>query len=129
MGKKKAAAPAAAATNPSHVYKASPLLAKPGKRSRQDALPSALHMGVCVALSLLVFAIINICVSEHLGHRNPFTRLVQSGTMVRRPEDRPCYADHTLPSTVPCMAAAIGRTRSRQYDGLAVGCVCWMIDR
>lgn len=42
------------------VYKPSPLLVKPGKRSMQEALPSALHMGLSVGLSLLVFAIINV---------------------------------------------------------------------
>jgi hypothetical protein len=72
----------AAAAPKQHVYRKSPLLAKPGKRTRQEALPSALHMGICVGLSLLVFAIINICVSEQLGPRNPFVRLVNSGTMV-----------------------------------------------
>lgn len=77
MGRKHAAPPPAAQT-----YRSSPLLMKPGKRSRQEALPSALHMGICVTLSLLVFAIINICVTESLGPKNPWTKLVQSGTMM-----------------------------------------------
>jgi len=90
MGRKHAAPPPAAQT-----YRSSPLLMKPGKRSRQEALPSALHMGICVTLSLLVFAIINICVTESLGPKNPWTKLVQSGTMVRQ---RSCaFAD--MPSS------------------------------
>lgn len=64
------------------TYRPSPLLVKPSKRNRQDALPSALHMGACVTLSLLVFAIIDICVAQQLGPKNTFTSLVQSGTMV-----------------------------------------------
>lgn len=47
------------------AYKPSPLLAKPGKRSRQEALPSALHMGLSVGLSLLAFAIISVSSTKH----------------------------------------------------------------
>lgn len=68
---------------PARPYRPSPLLAAPGKRSRQEALPSALHMALSVAASLLVFAINNICVTELLGKGNYWTRLVQPGTMVR----------------------------------------------
>lgn len=64
-------------------YRPNPLLVKPGKRTMQEALPTALHMSICVGFSLLVFAIINICVTEALGQKNPFTALVHSGTMVR----------------------------------------------
>lgn len=70
-------------SSPPRPYKHSPLLAKPGKRSRQDALPTAIHMGLCVSVCLLVFAVINIVVTEKLGPRNPFTSLVNSGVMVR----------------------------------------------
>jgi uncharacterized integral membrane protein len=58
MGQR-AAAVKAALPQP-RVYKSSPLLVKPRKRSRQEALPSALHMGICVSLCLLIFAIINV---------------------------------------------------------------------
>lgn len=82
MGHPKAAAVQQQQQQKQHVYKKNPLLVKPGKRTKAEALPSALHMGVCVGCSLLVFAIINICVTELLGPKNPFVRLVQSGTMV-----------------------------------------------
>jgi hypothetical protein len=72
----------AVAVSQARPYRPNPLLVKPGKRTMQEALPTALHMGICVGSSLLVFAIINICVTEKLGKRNPFTALVQSGTMV-----------------------------------------------
>jgi hypothetical protein len=59
MGQK--AANVKAAMPQPRVYKSSlPLLVKPGKRSRQEALPSALHMGTCVGLCLLILAIINV---------------------------------------------------------------------
>lgn len=79
----KAAGRKAVALSQARPYRPNPLLVKPGKRTRQEALPTALHMSLCVGFSLLVFAIINICVTEMLGRRNPFTGLVQSGTMVR----------------------------------------------
>jgi hypothetical protein len=79
----KAAGRKAVALSQARTYRPNPLLVKPGKRTRQEALPTALHMSICVGFSLLVFAIINICVTEILGKRNPFTALVQSGTMVR----------------------------------------------
>lgn len=49
------------------TYKPSPLLAQPGKRSRQEALPSALHMGLSVGLSLLAFAIISVSTKHRPG--------------------------------------------------------------
>lgn len=58
MGQK--AATVKAALPQPRVYKSSPLLVKGGKRSRQEALPSALHMGICVGLCLLIFAIVNV---------------------------------------------------------------------
>jgi hypothetical protein len=79
-----------------HAYRKVPLLAKPGKRTRQEALRSALHMGVCVGLSLLVFAVINICVTQTLNPKDPFVKFVQSGTMVST------HADTAHTATLCC---------------------------
>lgn len=73
---------------PPRPYRPSPLLAKAGRRTPAEAMPTALHMGVCVGFSLLVFAIINICVTLLLPASNPYVVLVQRGTMVSVPKQR-----------------------------------------
>jgi hypothetical protein len=64
-------------------YRPIPYLLKPQKRSMAEAVPAALHIAGAVTLCIAVFAAINIAVTETLGPRNPWTKLVQSGVLVR----------------------------------------------
>jgi hypothetical protein len=64
-------------------YRPIPFLLKPHKRNMRDALPSALHLSAAVTLCVLVFAVIAICVTHAHGPRAPWSKLIQSGTMVR----------------------------------------------
>jgi hypothetical protein len=67
---------------PRYVYKQVPALLKPPKRSIQRALPSALHIGITAAFSILVFAIINVAVSYSLGPRHKWAGIIQTATQV-----------------------------------------------
>jgi hypothetical protein len=67
---------------PRYVYRQVPALLKPPKRSIQRALPSALHIGITAAFSILVIAIINVSVSYSLGARHKWSIIIQTATQV-----------------------------------------------
>eukprot|EP00878_Enallax_costatus_P017853 GHUV01018760.1.p1 GENE.GHUV01018760.1~~GHUV01018760.1.p1 ORF type:complete len:366 (+),score=100.73 GHUV01018760.1:84-1181(+) len=64
------------------LFQKVPVLLKPPKRTIAKALPSALHVGLSSTLSVLLLGIINIAVTLGLGPRNPWSKLVQAGTMM-----------------------------------------------